>query len=489
MSSPVESPSAIGSDRGSSQGPVHGRRRLYLLIVLAILTALVAGYLIRGGKTVKETVGYVTGIEAYVYGFPLVMSDVTRQVLTAVPTAGELSAPINQVGMMRSYVPWNWYTCVRVSFNSLWSFAALDLQEPVIITFPDTKEIHSAWRVLNYWTDVIATGGTRQPDMNAGNYLVVGPAWSGTPPPNIKSVVHSSTRYGWFIVEMAAGGPADFPRIHPLQDELKITPLSAWGKPYTPPAKVPVDSSVDLSASPYDQVRLMTGEMFFKRLALLLKDNPPYPEDTKMLERLKRIGVEPGKPFDPSKLDPAIRKGINEAPFMVWHKFATGPFDTIGPNGWSTMLNIGRFGTDYQTRAFVAYFGLGAGLKEDIIYPTTFVDGNGWALDGAHKYVTHFDKSDMALAGNGVWSISPYRENFYVHNQLERYGLPPGNPKYNPDGSLDIYLQATSPGPDKEANWLPIPASGMFNVTLRIYNPKPEALDPAHKFPPIVRVD
>ena len=470
-----------------NNGRSLGRTIAGLVVIASVVLGL--GSCRKAEEKTKEEVAYVVGIEEYVYGFPLVMSDVTRQVLTAVPTAGELSAPINQVGKMRSYVPWNWYTCVRVSFNSLWSFAALDLKEPVVITFPDTKGTPSAWRILNYWTDVIATGGTRQPDMNAGNYLVVGPGWNGTAPANIKKLITSSTRYGWFIVEMAATGPADFPKIHPLQDELKITPLSTWGKPYTPPAKVPVDTSVDLSASPYDQVRLMTGEMFFKRLAMLLKDNPPYPADAAMVERLKRIGVEPGKEFDPNKLDPGIRKGINEAPFMVWHKFATGPYEITGPNGWSNMLNIGRYGTDYQTRAFVAYFGMGAGVKEDIVYPSTFVDSNGWALDGAHKYVMHLEKTDMALAGNGVWSVSPYRENFYVHNILNRYGLPPGNPKYNADGSLDIYLQATSPGADKEANWLPIPASGMINVTLRIYDPKPEALDPAHKFPPIQRVD
>lgn len=461
------------------------------LACLTLLSASLVSFVSckKAEEKAKEEVAYVIGMEEYAYGFPLVLCDLSRQVVTATPKSGDLAAPINQFARMRGYVPWNWDAVVRVSFNSLWSFAALDVQEPVVVTFPDTKGIPSAWRVLNNWTDVLATGGTRQPDMNAGNYLIVGPGWSGTPPADIKKVITSSTRNGWFIVEMAAAGPVDFPKIHPLQDQLKITPLSSWGKPYTPPNNVAVDPAVDLSATPYDQVRLMTGEMFFSKLATLLKDNPPYPEDAKMIERLRRIGVEPGKPFDPGKLDPAVRTGINEAPFMVWHKFATGPFDAKSPNGWGTILNIGRFGTDYATRAFVAYFGLGAGVKEDIIYPTTFVDGDGWALDGGHRYVVHFDKDFLSLPANGVWSISVYRENFYAHNKLERYGLPPGNPKYNPDGSLDVYLQADSPGPDKEANWLPTPESGMFNATLRIYNPKPEALDPAHRFPPVQRVD
>lgn len=469
----------------------HSIAKKTVALVFALLLAVTITFVSckKTEEKVKEDAAYVVGMEEYAYGFPLVMCDLTRQVLTAVPKAGETSAPINQFARVRGYIPWNFVNVVRVSFNSLWSWAALDMQEPIVVTFPDTGGTPAAWRVLNYWTDVIATGGTRQPDANAGNYLIVGPGWNGTVPPDVKSVIRSPTRYGWFIVEIAAKSPADFPKIHPLQDKLKVTPLSAWGKPYTPPTNVPVDPNVDVSATPYDQLRLMTGEMFFTKLAMLLKDNPPYPGDSRMIERLKRIGVEDGKPFDPTKLDPGIRKGINQAPFMVWHKFATGPFDTTGPNGWGTILNIGRFGTDYASRAFVGYFGLGAGVKEDILYPTTFVDGNGWALDGAHKYVVHFDKDFLALAKDGVWSISVYRENFYVYNKLQRYGLPPGNPKYNPDGSLDVYLQADSPGPDKEANWLPTPKSDMFNATLRIYNPDPKTFDPNFKYPPIQRVD
>ncbi|MDA9468272.1 DUF1254 domain-containing protein [Bradyrhizobium sp. CCBAU 53415] len=437
---------------------------------------------------VRAEVAKLLAMEVYVYGFPLVITDLTRQVETATPTAGEYAAPIDQFARMRGYVPWDWKNVVRVSFNSLWSFAFLDLQEPKVVSFPDGKGIPTAFRLLNFWTDVVGTGGSRTPDRNAGDYLVVGPGWNGAVPPNIKEVIRCSTRYGVFIVEMAAAGPQEFPKIHPLQDQLKITPLSAWGKPYTPPAEVPVDPNADPTTTPYDQVRLMPGELYFRYLAMLLKDNPPYPADTSRLEWLRKLGIEPGKELDPSKLDPAVRKGINAAPAEVWMKFATGPFTMNAPNGWINMLTIGRFGADYQTRAYVAYMGLGAGLAEDIIYPTAFVDADGNALDAAHNYVVHFDKAFMALPGNGVWSLSAYRENFYVYNSLQRYGLPPGNPKYNADGSLDLYVQAKSPGRDKEANWLPLPPSGMFNLTIRIYNPTREALDPACKFPPIRKV-
>ena len=121
---------------------------------------------------------------------------------------------------------------------------------------------------------------------------------------------------------MSAASPAEYPEIHAQQDQLKVTPLSAWGSAYTPPATVPVNAAVDLTATPFDQVRLMTGATFFARLATLMADNPAYPADAPALAKLKRLGVEPGKPFAATKIDPAILKGINKAPAEVWKQFA-----------------------------------------------------------------------------------------------------------------------------------------------------------------------
>ena len=471
------------------RGTFCNHRTLMWLIACVASTALLMTSCGKVREDVKEGEGLVLGMETYVYGFPLVVMDLTRQVMTATPTAGELAAPINQFQRLRTIVPWNFNNVVRISTNSLWSTSFLDLEkEPLILSIPDTKGRPIAMRVMNMWTDVFGTAGSRTPEMNAGDYLITGPGWKGSAPANIKKVFSSSTRYAWVLIEQSIAGPADFAPVHLLQDQLKVTPLSAWGKPYAPPAVVPVDANVDLTATPYDQVRLMTGEMFFKHLATLLKDNPPYAADTAMLEKLKRIGVQPGKEFNPGAINPGLRKGINDAPARVWLKFATGPYGMKSVNGWINMLNIAKYGSDYQTRAYVAYMGLGAGLAADIVYPTAFVDSNGEALDGTYRYVMHFDKSELPASRNGVWSISAYRENFYVHNSIDRYGLLPDMPKSNPDGSLDVYLQATSPGPDKESNWLPIPPSGTFNLTIRIYDPKKEALDPAYKIPPVRKV-
>jgi hypothetical protein len=103
-------------------------------------------------EKVKEGEAFILGMETYVYGFPLVMMDLTRQVMTATPTAGEFSAPINQFQKLRVPVPWD--------FNSLWETAFLDLgQEPLVVTVPDAGKIPVAARWLNLWTDAIGTAG------------------------------------------------------------------------------------------------------------------------------------------------------------------------------------------------------------------------------------------------------------------------------------------------------------------------------------------
>ena len=210
-------------------------------------------------------------MDEYVYGFPLVMMDQTRQVMTAASTAGEYAAPINQFGRIRTYVDPDFKDVVRISVSSLWSHAFLDLnQEPMIVTIPDTGDRYIVMQALNMWTDDFASVGTRTPDRKSGDFLIAGPGWrryraSG------KSRIRSDPRRGtpgsWsrFLGPESPNGLSGDPRAPGPAQESR--PLSAWGKPYTPPANVPVDPNVDLTLTPFDQVRLMTGEMFFERLA------------------------------------------------------------------------------------------------------------------------------------------------------------------------------------------------------------------------------
>jgi hypothetical protein len=157
-------------------------------------------------------------------------------------------------------------------------------------------------------------------------------------------------------------------------------------------------------------------------------------------------------------------------------------------NGWSMNTDtMGVYGTYYLKRALVTQFGLGANLPEDAIYPLNLADGTGKPLDGANAYVLHFEK-DATPPVNAFWSVTLYDSDGYqVPNSLNRFAVSSWMPfKHNPDGSLDLYFQNASPGADKESNWLPAP-KGPFNLTMRLYAPKSDALTGKWNPPAVMR--
>jgi hypothetical protein len=144
-------------------------------------------------------------------------------------------------------------------------------------------------------------------------------------------------------------------------------------------------------------------------------------------------------------------------------------------NGWSLTYDMGKYGTRYAYRAAWTYFGVGGNVLEDAFYPLAQTDADKNPLDAANKYTLTFTKDQIPPA-SAFWSLTMYDFDAYlVPNPLNRYALGDrSNLKSEKDGSLTIYLQNTSPGKDKESNWLPTPSSGKFKVALRLYIPKPE---------------
>ena len=188
-------------------------------------------------EDVREEVAYLLGMEAYVYGYPLVMMDVTREVLTAAPApnAEGTAAPINQLAKMPHYVDPQFKNVVRISLNSLWTTGFVDLaKEPIVLSVPDTKERYYVFSMMNMWTDVFGSVGKRTTGTGPGNFLIAGPSWQGTVPSDIKQTFRSSTRYAWVLGQTQVNGPDDFAAVNALQADYKLTPLSAWGTPYTP---------------------------------------------------------------------------------------------------------------------------------------------------------------------------------------------------------------------------------------------------------------
>jgi hypothetical protein len=461
-------------------------------------SALFAGVLLAvpppasaGAQTsITEQEAHAIGVDAYLYFYPLISMDVTRKQFTNVEPGKEFGkGPMNAFTNVPTYPPADFKGVVRSNFDTLYSIAWLDLtKEPQIISAPDTNGRYYLLPMLDMWTDVFASPGWRTTGTLAGNFLVTLPGWSGAVPAGFTRI-EAPTSYVWIIGRTKTDGPPDYDAVHKIQAGYKVTPLSEWGKP-AKPVEAKIDPTVDMKTPPKVQVDTLSIGKYFTYAAELLKTNPPHITDQPIIAQMRKIGIEPGKSFDLDKVDPAVRSGLagvveDAQQLMTWKI----PTLARVVNGWSMNTDtMGVYGNYYLKRAIVSQVGLGANLPEDAIYPLNLGDESGKPLDGANKYVLHFDKG-ITPPVNAFWSITLYdSDGFQTANALNRFAVSSWMPfNHNADGSLDLYLQNESPGKEKEANWLPAP-KGAFNLTMRLYSPKSEALTGKWSPPPVTRM-
>jgi hypothetical protein len=439
-------------------------------------------------SAITEQAAHALGVSAYLYFYPLITMDVTRKQLTNVERVEGIHGPMNTFVSLTEYPSADMKVVVRPNFDTLYTSAFLDLTaEPMIVSAPDTGGRYYLLPMLDMWTDVFASPGSRTTGTQAANFLVTPPGWNGTVPPGMARIA-APTPYVWIIGRTKTDGPRDYDEVHKIQAGYRITPFSEWGGA-AKPVLGKVDPSVDMKTPPKIQVDTMPADKFFAYAAELLKVNPPHITDQPIIAQLKRIGIEPGQSFDSAKAEPTVRKALESAPadarqLMAWKL----PTIARVANGWSMNTDtMGVYGNYYLKRAIVAQTGLGANLPEDAIYPINLADDSGKPLDGANRYTLHFEKTDLPPV-DAFWSVTLYDdEGFPVPNPLNRFAVSSWMPfKYNGDGSLDLYFQNENPGADKEANWLPAP-KGSFNVLMRLYAPRSEALTGKWNPPPVRR--
>jgi hypothetical protein len=380
---------------------------------------------------------------------------------------------------------------VSPNADTLYSTAWLDLSaEPMILSVPAMGKRYYLMMLMDAWTNVFASPGTRTTGSGKGDFAIVGPGWSGQLPSGVKEI-KSPTNMLWVVGRTQTNGPSDYAAVHKIQDQYKLTPLSAWGKPFTPPGPAPIPPGLDVKTPPVQQVARMDANTFFARLNALMPGNPPTAADAPALARFAAVGIAPGEEFDPKSLDPAVASVVEgaakagQARLMEEAKKQHG----TSQNGWDILpSNTANFGTDYTWRAVVALVGLGANIPQDAIYPHALVDSSGQPLSGANRYLIRFPKGQLPPV-NAFWSITMYNaKQAFVQNPIGRYAIGDRDRlKTAPDGSVTIYVQHDSPGKDKESNWLPAPADS-FNLFMRLYWPSQAIIDGTWKPPPVERI-
>jgi hypothetical protein len=452
------------------------------------MLSLIGPQAIGAEATITEQEAQSIARDAYIYFYPLVTMDITRKQLTNVAPGKGIGAPMNVLFNIPAFPTADMRQVVRPNFDTLYSFGYADTtKEPMVVSVPDTGGRYYLLPMLDMWSDVFASPGWRTTGTQASNFLLTPPGWSGTVPADFTQI-EAPTPYVWIIGRTKTDGPPDYDAVHKIQAGYKITPLSEWGKP-AKPVEVKIDPRIDMKTPPKTQVDTMKAGDYFAYAAELLKLQPPHLTDQPIIAQMKRIGIVPGKSLDMNKLDPVVRKALEDAPaagqqLMEWKM----PTVARVVNGWSMNTDtMGVYGNYYLKRAIIAQVGLGANLPEDAIYPFNIADETGKPLDGGGKYTIHFDKGATPPV-DAFWSVTLYdSEGFQVANSPNRFAVSSWMPfKYNADGSLDLYFQNESPGADKEANWLPAP-KGPFNLTMRLYAPRSDALTGKWNPPPITK--
>lgn len=420
--------------------------------------------------------------DAYIYGYSLITTEVTRVQMSNVPKVEGLTAPTGQFINIPRYPPADYRGVSAPNADTLYSLGWLDLTEPQVFSHPDMGNRYYLFEVTDLWmSDSESSPSRRTADGKAANYLFTGPGWKGEVPAGMKQFP-MATRYMVILGRTYADGTEqDYKAVNELQAQYKITPLSSWGKSYTPVAP-PVNPNPGFSMTdkPQPVIIAMGTEGYFNLLAKLMGgDAPPAAGDGPILASMAKIGIVPGKPFEMSKLDPAVQAALKDIPQSALKKIEDNKAALGGIiDGWVVTKGLGTYGPDsYMMRAVVAAFGWPANQQRDAVYPYTETDSTGQKLTGANKYTLTFAK-DATPPVNGFWSITMYMIDqgwWFVPNPLNKFTVSlRDNPKFNADGSLTLYLQNESPGKDKEANWLPAP-KGEFIPMLRMYWPKDES--------------
>jgi hypothetical protein len=217
-------------------------------------------------------------------------------------------------------------------------------------------------------------------------------------------------------------------------------------------------------------------DKYFDELAVIMKQVPPLPGEEALYSTFSSV-------LDAAAKDPSIKKVLVQTAINAENELIKPIFDfrnngiPMG-NGWTSPSNGARWGDDYLSRAATARSNMYDNAPEETRYIYTDFDAEGRRLKGDQRFTVTFAKGETPPV-DGFWSLTLYnKEHLFEPNKMNRFSLGTKSKslKYNADGSLTLYFQHNSPGPDKETNWVPAP-TGEFSLYIRTYWPKQAVLD------------
>jgi hypothetical protein len=429
--------------------------------------------------------------EAYIYGFPMVDNYRVQYAYFVNKEDPEYKGGWNEIhNTARVYTPED-KAIQTPNSDTPYSAVGADLRtEPLVLTVPPIEQDrYYSLQFVDAYTYNVAYIGSRTIGNGGGKYLLAGPNWKGDKPEGVNEVIRSDTDLAFVLYRTQLLGPSDIDQVKKIQAGYQVQPLSGFLNQPPPAPAPPIDFVPPLTP---DQQK--TSPQFFEILSFALRFAPTLPSEKDLRARFETIGIGPEGNFEADKLTPEMRSAIEGGMADAWNEFNTLKKDKVDSGEVGSAQFFGTAADlkdNYLYRMAGAVLGIYGNTAAEAIYPSFMNDSAGAPLTGANSYTFHFASGQLPPV-NAFWSLTMYElpESLLVANPMNRYLInSPMLPSLVPDtdGGYTFRIQNESPGIDKESNWLPAP-KGPFVLVLRLYWPKPDALNGVWKAPQPVKV-
>jgi hypothetical protein len=428
---------------------------------------------------IREQMMYNRAVEAAIWGMPAA----NYQLMFA--QMAKLNGKYNQVVWWPGLLDWKNQTLTpNPDVIYLMPFFNTKDVGPVVLEIPRADSGVFNGSIMNYWQGAIEDVGPGGVDKGkGGKYLILPPGYDKSKVPAGYIPMHAQTYHTYALLRsvLKSGSAADVATAVAYSKRIKVYPLSQAANPpttnFVDASNVIFDSSI-----PYDM-------NFYYALDSMVQSEPWLERDKAMIDPLKTIGIERGKPFNPdARTQEILNASLKDArEWLVLNYESLIPFyegkhwffpiteehhqsvihDFEVPDSYP----IDNRGTAYSLAFFSAKH-----LGESQYYLMCIKDNEGKTLEGKISYHLRVPANAPVTQ---YWSMTVYNRetHTFIRNAkwVGRSSQTPGLQK-NSDGSVDIYFGPTAP-PIGESNWVPTDANGEFEVLARFYGPKKELYD------------
>jgi hypothetical protein len=441
----------------------------------------------EGTASPREAHAYAVGMQAFLYGFPLIYMGSLMWKWALDPTSA--LRPLNSWIQTKEFVATSNYRDGG-SFNTdtVYQAAFIDLRRgPMVVTSEDPEGHYASIQLSDLYTNNFAYISKRSGGPIFGNFLLVPPGWTGTVPAGKFDRVLQCEQKWLFLLY----------RLRIDQEDAKEI---AWAKAKYARSKIlPMDDFLAgraFLASDYnvfDVSKVARNPLRpFLILNHMLAENPPPATDEILLQGFKTVNIGPG--MDLSRIDADTQRGLARAARDALPALRSNierPW-ARSVNGWFYFpRQVGQARTtDYVMRsAWQSLWGIVAHPPFECTYLWASLDQNGERLNSKGKYELYMRKDQFPKV-EAFWSFTMYQDFNLVVNEINRWAIRENMSglKFDADGGLRIYIQAERPTDDKLSNWLPAPKTGNFNLTMRNYMPSPEIVEQRYDPPVMQRV-